>query len=343
MEPDREPKANSASAGAKTAYQAYLLRLWQEHRTGQPVWRASLENPHTGERLGFAGLPLLFAHLQKMAGSPAPAQLPATGGNSAMGNAVAQGQLWGSRARDWAEIQEGQVLPLFEAALDRIGAGPGRRVLDVGCGAGRFCQMAAQRGAEVAGLDASEAMIEIARERAPDGDFRIGEMEELPFGDNEFDAVTGFNSFQYAASPVKALREARRVVRSGGAVLIAVWGQAADLQALPYLAAVGSLLPAPPPGTPGPLALSEPGALEALAEQAGLKPGQLEEVETLWTYADEAEARRGFLSSGPAIRAIELAGEQAVWAAVSQAIAPLRTPSGGCMMRNKFRFLVGQA
>ena len=260
-----------------------------------------------------------------------------------MGTAIAQGQLWGARARDWSEVQESQVAPLFTAVLDRIAAGPGRRVLDVGCGAGLFCQMAAQRGAQVAGLDASEAMIQIARERTPGGDFRTGEMEELPFGDHEFDAVTGFNSFQYAASPVNALREARRVARSGATVIIAVWGQAADLQALPYMAALGSLLPAPPPGTPGPLALSQDGALEALAAQAGLTPLQIEEVETLWTYSNEAEARRGLLSAAPAVKAIQLVGEPAVWEAVANAVAPLRTPSGGYTMRNKFRYLVARA
>jgi SAM-dependent methyltransferase len=260
-----------------------------------------------------------------------------------MGTSAVQGQLWGGRARDWAEVQESTVASLFESVLDRIGAGPGRRVLDIGCGAGLFCQMAARRGAQVAGLDASEAMIQIARERTPGGDFRVGEMEELPFGDHEFDAVTGFNSFQYAASPVNALRKARRVARSGATVIIAVWGQAADLQALPYLAALGSLLPPPPPGTPGPLALSQDGALEALASQAGLTPRQLEEVDTLWSYADEAMARRGLLSAGPAVRAIQLAGEPAVWEAVARAIAPLRTPSGGYVMRNKFRYLVAQA
>ena len=63
---------NALGVGRQSSYQAFLLRLWQEHRTGQAVWRASLENPHTGERLGFAGLPELFAYLQAQAESPAP-------------------------------------------------------------------------------------------------------------------------------------------------------------------------------------------------------------------------------------------------------------------------------
>jgi hypothetical protein len=45
-------------------YRSYLLRLWLVVDQGQAVWRASLENPHTGERLGFASLARLFAFLE---------------------------------------------------------------------------------------------------------------------------------------------------------------------------------------------------------------------------------------------------------------------------------------
>jgi hypothetical protein len=48
----------------KQPYQAYLLRLWLASEQGKVVWRASLENPGTGERLGFANLERLFVFLQ---------------------------------------------------------------------------------------------------------------------------------------------------------------------------------------------------------------------------------------------------------------------------------------
>lgn len=56
---------------------AYLLRLWPVQEAGQTVWRASLENPHTGEKLGFATLERLFAFLEDQAAlagdeNPAP-------------------------------------------------------------------------------------------------------------------------------------------------------------------------------------------------------------------------------------------------------------------------------
>ena len=66
-------------------------------------------------------------------------------------------------------------------------------MLDIGCGVGAFLRLVADRGAQPFGLDASEALIELARERLPDADLRAGEMEALPYDDDTFDLVTGFN------------------------------------------------------------------------------------------------------------------------------------------------------
>jgi hypothetical protein len=83
----------------------------------------------------------------------------------------------------------------------------------------------------------------------------------------------GFNAFQYAVSPVNALREARRVVTAGGIVVIAVWGLLESCEAAGYLKALGSLMPPPPPGAPGPFALSDETKLKTLMGEAGLTPG----------------------------------------------------------------------
>lgn len=188
-----------------------------------------------------------------------------TASTPAAGTAPVQGRLWSARARDWAEVQEATVLPLFDAVADRLGVGAGTRLLDVGCGAGRFLRQAADRGAEVAGLDAAPALLAIARERLPAADLHEGEMEQLPWDDGSFDAVAGINAFQYAARPAAAVAEAARVVRHGALVAIASWGRPDDCEAAAYLHALGTLLPPPPPGAPGPFALSEPGALVSLA------------------------------------------------------------------------------
>jgi SAM-dependent methyltransferase len=101
-----------------------------------------------------------------------------------MGTAHVQGDLWSASTQDWADLQERVCIPLFEAVSERLRVGNGMRLLDVGCGAGGAAQIAARRGARVSGLDASGAMIEIARKRVPDGDFSVGEIEELPYADH---------------------------------------------------------------------------------------------------------------------------------------------------------------
>src|SRR5262245_998728 len=143
---------------------------------------------------------------------------------TSIGSAAQWGPLWGARAHDWAEDEE-QQLPTYEAAIRRVGIGPGQHVLEVGCGSGVFLRAAADRGAVVTGLDASDALGEIATGRVPEADIRVGDMQFLPFDDDSFDVVAGFNAFFFAADMVEALREARRVAKPGGPVVIQVWGR----------------------------------------------------------------------------------------------------------------------
>ena len=122
-----------------------------------------------------------------------------------MGIAQVQGELWSAQARNWANFFEPFHTPLYKSVFDRLSISRSTQLLDVGCGAGLAAQLSSQLGAQVSGIDAASAFIEIARERVPAGDFRIGDMEELPYADASFDVVTGFNSFQHAANPVAAL------------------------------------------------------------------------------------------------------------------------------------------
>jgi len=260
-----------------------------------------------------------------------------------MGTAQVQASLWGARTRDYAEIVEHFVRPLYEAVFQAAEVGAGTRLLDVGCGPGLAAQLAAGRGAQVAGLDAAETSLAIARERAPAGDFRAGEIEDLPWPDNTFDTVTGFNAFQYAADLMNALGEARRVARPGGRVAMAVWGRAEDCETVAVVAALGKFLPPPPPGAPGPFALSAPGALESFAARGGLTTGERREVPCVWSYPDEATLLRAFKSTGFAVKAINVAGEKAVDAAILAAVEPYRTSDGGCRIENVFTYVIATA
>jgi SAM-dependent methyltransferase len=254
----------------------------------------------------------------------------------------AHGRAWGARARDWADFQEGTVRPVFKAVLERTRVGPGTRYLDAGCGSGMAAEMAAARGAEVSGVDAAEAMLSIARSRVPTGDFRQGDLEELPFADETFDVVTCFNSLQYAGNPVGALREVGRVARQGGSVAIVTFGDPDGMEVVALLTALKSLQPPPPPGAPGPFALSAEGVLRQFATDAGLEPIELFDVDSPWIYADKTAALRGLTSTGNAVRAMEQIGESVVTEAYEKAIAPFRQPDGSYRATAWFRCLLAR-
>jgi SAM-dependent methyltransferase len=232
---------------------------------------------------------------------------------------------------------------VYLAVFERVGLRSGAAYLDAGCGAGMAAQIAAERGARVSGLDAADNLLAIARTRVPDGDLRIGELENLPFPDHTFDLVTGFNSFQFAGNPTIALAEAKRVAKPGAHVVIMTWGRPEGMEAASLIAALKPLLPPPPPGAPGPFALSDEAALRAFASGAGLDPADVFDVDSPWQYANLATALRGLKSHGGAARAIENSSEEAVDSAHSQALAPFRQSDGSYRIGATFRCLLARA
>ena len=260
-----------------------------------------------------------------------------------MGSSQIQGELWGARAREWAELQEGSFQPLYDAAFSAARVGKGTSLLDVGCGAGLALEMAQARGAKVTGIDASKGLAGLAKSRCAGADIHVGEIEELPFDDHSFDITTGFNSFQYATDAVHALAEAKRVTKPNGYVAVAVWGAAENCELTPYIVALGKLLPPPPPGGTGPFALSAPGALEALVSKAELRPEGAHTVKTIMSFKDEPTAVRGLLASGVAERAIRNSGEAAVALSLTEVIKPFRKGDGSYAFRNEWRFLISRS
>ena len=257
------------------------------------------------------------------------------------GSAERWGPLWGSRAADWAATEE-QQLPTYEEAIRRLRIGAGQRVLEAGCGSGVFLRAAADRGAHVTGLDASEALIALARTRVPEADLRVGDLQFLPFADDSFDVVAGFNSFFFAADMVSALREAGRVARPGGSVVIQVWGrhEACDLDAIKPI--VRPFFPGADPNAPPPPDLSEPGFLEGIASAAGLEPRTTFDVSWPYVYRDENELTRSLLS---AAGVGDVAGqrEAEVRAALIDVLAPFRAADGSYSLANQWHFLVATA
>lgn len=262
--------------------------------------------------------------------------------SSPTGSASRWGPLWGARPEDWA-LSEDRQTPTYEAALRHVALEPGHHVLDIGCGVGAFLRLAANRGAVPYGIDASEALVELARTRLPHADLRVGDMENLPFDAGVFDLVTGFNSFFFANDMVAALREAARVAKPGAHVVIQVWGahERCDLEAMKQIAR--PFLPPRPPEAPPDPDLSQQGVLRALTVEAGLAPEQ--EFDTTWTleYPDEQTLGGALVAvAGLAV----LAGperEDELRQAIVDGLAPYRTADGSYRLENEYRFLVARA
>ena len=257
--------------------------------------------------------------------------------------AEVQRRLWGTDPRTWADLAEAHNQPLFEAVLDAAEAGPGTRLLDVGCGSGLTLVLAARRGAVPSGLDVSPGLLGIARERLPHADLREADMESLPFGDAAFDAVTGVNAFQFAGDPRRALPEAARVLRPGGRLVASLFAAPERSEGTVAHEAMTALIPAERGSDHAPYALSAPGNLESALVSAGLTLDASGEFVCHWRYADIDEAVRALLCSAGGARAAEAAGPDAVRDALRPPLAQFQDQrTGAVSLRNTFRWVAAR-
>ncbi|BDZ51764.1 hypothetical protein GCM10025867_40050 [Frondihabitans sucicola] len=102
------------------------------------------------------------------------------------------------------------------ATVKAIKAGPGEKVLDIAAGTGTSSAAIAKGGATVTALDFSAGMVEVGRKRQPHLEFIVGDAEQLPFDDDEFDAVTISFGLRNVNRPKVALAEMYRVLKPGG-------------------------------------------------------------------------------------------------------------------------------
>jgi SAM-dependent methyltransferase len=257
-----------------------------------------------------------------------------------MGSAKKQGDLWGQEPSDWALLQEPKHIPLFEAMLNAASVGRDTRFCDAGCGGGGASVLAEQRGAQVSGLDAAEGLINVARERIPSGDFRVGDIEQLPFGNDTFDAVIAANSVPYADDRVAALRELRRVCGPEGRVVVGLFGPPEKVEFSQIFKALREAMPEPPPGD-GPFGLSAPGKLEGLIEEAGLQVLESCEVNCPFSYSDFGVFWQGNVAAGPLQSLIRTIGEEKLKAVLREAVESFRTDNGGFNITpNIFKYVV---
>jgi demethylmenaquinone methyltransferase/2-methoxy-6-polyprenyl-1,4-benzoquinol methylase len=139
--------------------------------------------------------------------------------------------LAGRYDRVGAVMSLGQDPRWRRALVDAIDPRPGMRILDVATGTGMVAFALAARGAEVVGLDQSEAMLAAARARlartpalAPRVTFLVGEAEALPFADGEFDALSFTYLLRYVDDRAATMSELSRVVAPGGRIAMVEFG-----------------------------------------------------------------------------------------------------------------------
>jgi SAM-dependent methyltransferase len=133
-----------------------------------------------------------------------------------------QKAIWSQVARERDRLIAPRYIPLWERMLDVVGAGPGIRVLDAGCGSGGACAIAARRGAVVTGVDLSDQMIAVCREKAEltDCTFETASLEALPLEDASFDAAIASMVIHFCRSPERALQELKRVLVPAGRIAV---------------------------------------------------------------------------------------------------------------------------
>ena len=121
-----------------------------------------------------------------------------------------------------------------EALLGAAGIRSGSRVLDVATGAGYIASAAAQRGADAIGIDFSAVQVQMARNRYPSVRFEQADAEALPFDPQSFDAVVNGFGMCHLPNPDIALREAFRVLKTGGRIALtypnAQWASGQSMQ-----------------------------------------------------------------------------------------------------------------
>lgn len=253
-----------------------------------------------------------------------------------------QGNLWSTAPNDWVNYLEPTFIPMYEAVLRKIQLDEDKMLLDAGCGSGLFLSMAAGTGVSIQGFDAAQGLLEVATKRLPSVPLMIEDLEAIPYKDETFDVVTGFNSFQYAGSFENALKEAKRVTKKDGKVVIGIWGRESDCDAATVFKKVSSLMPPPPPGTPGPFALSEDGRLERICKSVGLNVIYKETVFCPWQFSGDEELLKGFMCTAPAVKAAQNAGTAKVLEAVLAGSQPFNLADDIYYMHNYFNIFIAE-
>jgi ubiquinone/menaquinone biosynthesis C-methylase UbiE len=187
-----------------------------------------------------------------------------------------------------------------DTVLDAVETRRGTRLLDIACGPGWLSATAAKRGAIVTGLDFATKMLTIARVRCPDAAFHEGDAEDLPFEEDQFDAVVCNLGFPHFPHPDRAIAEAFRVLTPGGRYAFTNWTPPARNPFMGLLFSAvqthGTVEVALPPG-PSLFRFGDPAECERALREGGFVLVSVTEIPMLWPFAAPEAVVPGVVAS----------------------------------------------
>ena len=252
---------------------------------------------------------------------------------------VEAGRAWDHAASDWAYRFEPHARDAAEALFDRLAVRPGTALVDIACGSGYATGRAERLGADVAGLDAAAGLIEIAQRRAPNGDFRIGDMFALPWADESFDVATSFNGIWGGCQT--AVDEAARVLRPGGRIGITFWGRGSNLDLREYFMTLGSCLPEVADEMISTASIGAPGVAESMLTTAGFSSIERFDVAGVLEMPDDLSAWQTVRSPGLVAPALEALGDDALRRRLMPSLTPFRSADGSYRLVNELTCVTG--
>jgi SAM-dependent methyltransferase len=255
-------------------------------------------------------------------------------------------ETWGDMAAGWESRREWLMqitAPVNDWLVQNADPQPGQTLLEIAAGTGDLGFRLAERVGEagrVISTDFAPEMVDVARRngnarRLANVEYRALDAERLDLEDESVDGVVCRWGYMLMADPAAALKQSRRVLRSGGPLCFAVW-RTPDVNPWAAVPAVTLVqrghMPPPEPGAPGMFAMGDGNRTVELVRAAGFDEPKLEEIAFAFKYSDDDDFWDAIVRlAGPLARAINALPEQGrrdTRAAIIDNIAPFRNDDG---------------